>query len=295
MIEDLKADSARWDTERRTQSSRNSSGGSFASRDASGYSARLSSNSPLVQYRMSETHQSRQHHGPTNDNPYNNQDPYARESAYDGPRYPGTGAPGYNGAAGGFSQPYGGSGGGSYGYQQHPPPQQSPQPDPRYAGGYAQPMDRGSYATNQDGPSSYVHTGANMPPMPRGYTPTEAYPPSRGMSSSVANPSQPIYASVPPTQQSYPAPTSPFNYPGQVTSMHAPEGFSRASPAGQSNQQSPSGFPGQTQQFAETPNPRASVPPQSASSSSTTAAKRRSDRDDDRHGSSDRHSRQPRR
>ncbi|KAH6962646.1 hypothetical protein BKA56DRAFT_177024 [Ilyonectria sp. MPI-CAGE-AT-0026] len=44
MIEDIKADSARWDSERRAQTSRNATG---------------------VQYPYSETHQSRQHDGPT--------------------------------------------------------------------------------------------------------------------------------------------------------------------------------------------------------------------------------------
>lgn len=232
MIEDLKADSARWDTERRTQSSRNTSGGSFASRDA-GYSARMSSNSPVVQYRMSETHQSRQHHGPTNDNHYP-QDSYGREPQYnDGPRYPGTGTAGYNGASGPYSQSYSVGGGGGYGgYQQQPPqqqqpvqhpppPQQSPQPDPRYNGGYAQPsMDRDNrgYATNQDGlPPGYAHTGAHqsrgsMPP--RGY---DNYPPPNPiMPASAPAPAQPVYASAPAPQPSYPAPTSPFNnYPAQ--------------------------------------------------------------------------------
>ncbi|KAG5793233.1 hypothetical protein H9Q69_007711 [Fusarium xylarioides] len=84
MIEDLKADSARWDSERRAQTSRNTSG---------------------VQYRYSETHQSRQHHGPT-EGPYQT-DPYARDPGFDGPRYPGTGAPGYTGAAGSYGQSYG--------------------------------------------------------------------------------------------------------------------------------------------------------------------------------------------
>lgn len=234
MIEDLKADSARWDTERRTQSSRNTSGGSFASRDA-GYSARMSSNSPVVQYRMSETHQSRQHYGPTNEGHYS-QDSHGRDPTYDGPRYPGTGTAGYNGASGPYAQSYNVGGGGGYGYQQQPPshpppPQQSPQPDPRYNGGYSQPpMDRG-YSATQDGPPGYVHTGAhhrgNMPP-PRGYN--DNYPPSNPiMPSSVATPPQPVYASAPAPQPSYPAPASPFNnYPGQgppagspFPSMHA--------------------------------------------------------------------------
>lgn len=215
MIEDLKADSARWDTERRAQTSRNTPGGSFASRDAGVMPSGLSSNSPTVQYRMSETHQSRQHHGPT-EGPYQ-QDPYARDSAFDGPRYPGTGASGYTGASGAYQQQpqqhsYGPPSGGAYGYQQAP--SQSPQPDPRYPGSFAQApasgMDRG-FPSNQDSQPPYVHTGANMPP--RGYA-NDGYsgrmPPSSGA------PQQPIYASSAPIQPGYPATTSPYQYSGQM-------------------------------------------------------------------------------
>ncbi|ODA78542.1 hypothetical protein RJ55_05923 [Drechmeria coniospora] len=93
MIEDLKADSARWDSERRAQTSRNTSG---------------------VQYRYSETHQSRQNHGPT-EGPYK-ADTYARES-YESPGYPGTSAPGYSGAPDAYASP-------------PPPPQQHQQHQP---------------------------------------------------------------------------------------------------------------------------------------------------------------------
>ncbi|KAJ8121233.1 hypothetical protein ONZ43_g2266 [Nemania bipapillata] len=92
MIQDLKADSARWDQERRQQSaSRNSAGG--------------------VQYRNSDIHQSRQHLGPT-------------ESSYPGTagndpfdngpglRYPGSGTSGYTGAAGSYAQQYASAQGG---------------------------------------------------------------------------------------------------------------------------------------------------------------------------------------
>ncbi|PON21504.1 hypothetical protein TGAM01_v209667 [Trichoderma gamsii] len=49
MIEDLKADSARWDRERRAQTARNSSGGISASRYANSGAPRPRSNSPPVQ------------------------------------------------------------------------------------------------------------------------------------------------------------------------------------------------------------------------------------------------------
>ncbi|OTB03930.1 hypothetical protein M426DRAFT_262624 [Hypoxylon sp. CI-4A] len=105
MIEDLKADSARWDQERRQQSAsrNNAAGGTIASRDSNGVYVRLS-NSPIVQYRNSDTHQSRQYYGPTESgfaaDP--SRDPYGDAT----PRYPGTGSAGYTGAAGSYAQQY---------------------------------------------------------------------------------------------------------------------------------------------------------------------------------------------
>ncbi|KAL3955146.1 hypothetical protein ACCO45_010709 [Purpureocillium lilacinum] len=163
MIEDLKADSARWDNERRAQTSRNTSGGIHTSRDASGFPARPSSNSPVVQYRYSETHQSRQHHGPT-EAPFQ-ADPY-RDPGYEN-RYPGTGAPGYTGASGAYPPPqqqqqqqYAATSGGAYagGYQ---PTQQSPGPDPRFSSAQGGSMMRPGYQPSQDPP--YIGTGANLP------------------------------------------------------------------------------------------------------------------------------------
>jgi hypothetical protein len=206
MIDDLKADSARWDAERRAQTSRNTPGGSLASRDAPGMASRLSSNSPTVQYQMSQTHQSRQHYGPT-EGPYQS-DPYSRDAGYDGSRYPGTGAPGYTGASG---QPYGQQSqgyappsGGGYGYQQ-PPPSQSAQ-------SYAGLSQNGSNFSPMDNQNPYVHTNANMPP--RGYGGGDY----NRMSSSGA-PQQPVYATAAPTQPAYP---SPSPYAGQVGT---PSGF----------------------------------------------------------------------
>ncbi|KAK8070464.1 hypothetical protein PG997_010667, partial [Apiospora hydei] len=115
MIEDLKADSARWDQERRQQTARNPVGGTIAS--AGVYVQK--SNSPVVQYRNSDTHQSRQYYGPTEGaNQYSD----ASRDNYDAgaPRYPGTGSAGYNGASSnsGYpgSSPYAGQSGG-YGQQ----------------------------------------------------------------------------------------------------------------------------------------------------------------------------------
>ena len=96
MIDDLKADSARWEQERRQQSARsNTAGGIIASRESNDVHVRAS-NSPTVQYRNSETHSSRQYYGPTE----GAQPGYSENPGYgDAPRYPGTGSPGYTGAA----------------------------------------------------------------------------------------------------------------------------------------------------------------------------------------------------
>lgn len=206
MIEDLKADSARWDSERRAQTSRNTSGGIHASRNATGVPPRHSSNSPLVQYRHSETHQSRQHHGPT-EGPYQT-DPYARDSAFDNPRYPGTGAPGYTGAAGSYPQGYASTSGGAYaGYAQT---QQSPPPaDTRYgttpAGGSVLNQ---AYQATQD---SYMTMGANR--NQRGYA---SDPYANQMATSAAAAQQAVYATAAPTQAGYPASAAPYPYSGQV-------------------------------------------------------------------------------
>lgn len=62
MIADLKADSARWEAERRQTASRGQPSGGEYSRDAKDI---RNSNTPLVEYRSSTTHQSRQYYGPT--------------------------------------------------------------------------------------------------------------------------------------------------------------------------------------------------------------------------------------
>ncbi|POR35722.1 Uncharacterized protein TPAR_04077, partial [Tolypocladium paradoxum] len=215
MIEDLKADSARWDSERRAQTSRNTSGG---------------------QYRQSETHQSRQHRGPT-EGAYQ-ADPYARDSGYENPRYPGTGAPGYTGATGSFpsqpqqpqpqqqqqqqqqQQPYASSSGGAYpgGYQQA---QQSPPPDPRFAAQAASMM-RPGYQANQEPP--YIGTGANMPLS--GF-PQSNDPYNSRLGTSAAAPQQPIYATAPPPQPGYPASSSPY----QQFQTQAPAAVGQSYPA----------------------------------------------------------------
>lgn len=62
MISDLKADSERWDAERR-QRGQPSNG--ISSRDSNGQVR--NSNTPIVEYRSSTTHQSRQYYGPSSE------------------------------------------------------------------------------------------------------------------------------------------------------------------------------------------------------------------------------------
>lgn len=63
MIADLKADSARWDDERRATAPRGQPSNGTPSRDSNGFVRQ--SNAPTVGYRDSTTHQSRQYYGPT--------------------------------------------------------------------------------------------------------------------------------------------------------------------------------------------------------------------------------------
>ncbi|KAL7938398.1 hypothetical protein V8C35DRAFT_320211 [Trichoderma chlorosporum] len=289
MIEDLKADSARWDRERRAQTARNSSGGIIASRDATYGAPRPRSNSPTVQYRYSETHQSRQHHGPT-EPPFRDDSYPPRDGLYDAPRYPGTGAQGYNGASGpyqpqqqqqGYAPPSGGAygGNGNGGFQQ---PQQSPGPsDARYVGNpQGGPMMNQGYQ-NPDGP--YVSTGANMPP--RNY-PNDPYAGGHP-GPSVPAPQQPVYASNQPVQPGYPAPSYP--YPNQAPSgapVYATQPqdpfFGRgASP--NKNHPKPGGYASQGHAYDETPPPtRTSVPPAETQTPPRESSTRLSDREGDR-------------
>ncbi|KAI5464012.1 hypothetical protein BGZ63DRAFT_411859 [Mariannaea sp. PMI_226] len=302
MIEDLKADSARWDSERRAQTSHNTSGGIHASRDASGIPPRHSSNSPLVQYRYSETHQSRQHHGPTEAS--YQQDPYSRD-AYDGPRYPGTGTPGYTGAAGSSYQPQGypsTSGGGAYG--SYPQSQQSPSSmDPRF------PPPQASSSMNQAFPAAqdpYMAVGTNR--TPRGFTSNDPYanPAASAATTGASQPGYPATASYTyPSQvpasgaQSYATmqPQDPFYGRGAYNAGNSPKSPSRtrsdlASPAGQSAQQ---GYSAQgQQQYEETPRARTSATPTNTQSNPSAPSARRSERDSDRHPT-DRHHRSSRR
>ncbi|KAJ9160857.1 hypothetical protein NKR19_g2882 [Coniochaeta hoffmannii] len=86
MIQDLKADSARWDAERRAASRGQPGAAGAPSRGNDGY-------------RNSETHYQRQHYGPTSADPAYGDAMAVDPPSYNPPpmRYPGTGNSGYNG------------------------------------------------------------------------------------------------------------------------------------------------------------------------------------------------------
>lgn len=113
MIQDLKADSARWDAERRaaTRGQPGSAGGTKLSGNPNASFVRRS-NSPTAmprQYHNSEIHQQRQYYGPTSatDPASAYGDPMAVDppALYSQPpmRYPGTGNHGYNGVNSAYS------------------------------------------------------------------------------------------------------------------------------------------------------------------------------------------------
>lgn len=225
MIDDLKADSARWDNERRAQTSRNTSG---------------------VSYHQSETHQSRQHYGPS-ETPYQ-ADPYARDASHDSKRYPGTGAQGYTGTTSNYQQAaqqqqqqaYPGAA--AYGYGQA---QQVAGQDARYTspGGSMMPPPPAGYQ------EAYMATGANS--MSRAYASNGD--PYSSRSATAAPPQQPVYATSAPQQPGYPA-SSSYSYGGQVpasgapgypTTMHPQDPFLGR---GQSASQQPQGYSGHSQQ-----------------------------------------------
>jgi hypothetical protein len=178
MIEDLKADSARWDQERRQQTARNPVQGILSRSGADG-SRNTSSDSRIVQYRNSDTHQSRQYYGPTEASSGQAFADSSRDS-YDGgaPRYPGTGAPGYTGASPSYqSQQYAGQGGysGQQGYGNAPPPQFATSVPEPYAGGA--PMGAGGFGQPVQPDRPYVQVGANLHARPGGDSPMYANDP----------------------------------------------------------------------------------------------------------------------
>jgi hypothetical protein len=232
MIQDLKADSARWDQERRQQSAnRNSAGGGTVA--LNGVYIR-SSNTPPVQYRNSDIHQLRQHYGPT-ENAYasgsSGNDPYDS-----GPRYPGTGSSGYSGASGAYAQQYAPPQGGyttQQGYtansaQFAPPPGNVASygtGHPVAAAGYGQPAQDPPYnivgtnlrASSQSQTDPYGNDPYGAPRDPRG-DPRDQRVPVTTMASTRAT-----YATAGPSPSQYTTagPSSSY-YPQSATSATAP-------------------------------------------------------------------------
>ncbi|KAI4604329.1 hypothetical protein KJ359_000464 [Pestalotiopsis sp. 9143b] len=321
MIEDLKADSARWDQERRQQTSRGPVGGTHATRESPGVFIQKS-NSPVVQYRNSDTHQSRQYYGPTEATGGQYQD-NSRDSYDSVPRYPGTGSAGYTGASGGYqAQPYGGNQGGGYGQtgyttsQQQQQQQFSPGPmDVSYSGG-ASVAQTGFAQAATDRP--YQQMGANLvasrggdtvmygsdntyPSGPRGVPVTTMGQQARSTYVTTGAPGNVpgfppassaggYYQQAPTASQFVPSDSrDPFYGRGKYTSYQnfATRSDFLASPAG-----NPSYGTSHDSQYETNPAPRTSVPPPSshvATSGSSRHANRDSVERGDRHRDS-RHS-----
>jgi len=101
MIADLKADSERWDAERRQTQSRGQPSNGIPMRDSNGLVRK--SNTPIVEYRASTTHQSRQYYGPTEAAPGMATPGYAPSASSGGVAQQGVYDQGYG--SGGYTQP----------------------------------------------------------------------------------------------------------------------------------------------------------------------------------------------
>ncbi|KAI8950411.1 hypothetical protein F4801DRAFT_344929 [Xylaria longipes] len=302
MIQDLKADSARWDQERRQQSANrnNAGGGTIAS---NGVLIR-SSNTPPVQYRNSDIHQSRQYYGPT-EAPYSGtagNDPYDN-----GPRYPGTGSSGYTGAASSYPQQYAASQGGY--------PQQSytantahfaPPPGNVAPYGTGHPVASPGYGQSpQDPPYNIVganlRAGTQSQPDPYGNDPYGTARDPRGdprdqrvpVTSTMA-PARATYATAGPSSTQSFAGQNAYNYPPSATSASAPYPpavqpgdpfYGRASPAGTAAYSAAS-----DQQYESTPAHKRTGSSQSTQLPSSGSSRNRGERESvERHVERPRH------
>lgn len=259
MIEDLKADSARWDQERRQQSARNTGG---------------------VQYRNSDTHQSRQYYGPTEAPNY----PELARDPYDsGPRYPGTGNAGYTGAASSSypAQPYGGQSG--YSAQQQYSSAQQPQFSPSAQDSYV----GGSMAASSFSPPErpYHPVGANLTARVDTYGASDPYSSSSSRGgippSSMTQATRPTYvtsggppaagytatAGSAPYYSSQQPPSAASQFPSQQPQDPL---WGRASPAGATQSAYGSGL---DQQYETAPNSRATAPSPSTQMASSGSSR----------------------
>lgn len=292
MIADLKADSARWEQERR-----NHSGGTLTSHDSSAFFMRSSkSNSPPARYSDSQNRFSGAGLSQYDTSGAIYPSGTSRDSYESVPRYPGSDAPGYSASTG--SQPYHQdnrqSGYGAQ-YQQSAYPSQPP--DNRFpSSGFA---GSGSVYGSSNHPTSvvadphpYYATGTNMmvaQSQPQHHRPQDPYPDSRMEASS---------------RSAYP-PASAYSTPGQYYTSQ-PQGayppqpvdaFAGRQPYGSTGQgdilsSSSSQVPMYDRQYEPQPQYENQTPPPSrpvASSSSQaqtghsgSSHSRRSDRERDR-------------
>lgn len=168
MIQDLKADSSRWDAERRAASrgQPGAAGGTLLSSQPNSNFMR-SSNSPTALsrgnagYTSSETHHQRQYYGPTSADPAYGDAMAVDPPSYNPPpmRYPGTGNAGYNGVNSA-----------SYAAQQQRYEAQQSASYPTSAAQYAAAQQ--SYSPAPQAPDMYA-TG--IPPGPAGMVPQPAF------------------------------------------------------------------------------------------------------------------------
>jgi len=202
MIEDLKADSARWEQERRAKSSRNASGGINAPRDSSNPIYSRKSNSPTtVQYHHSDTYARRQRGGPSESIPFGSGREFDPPPSHDGPGYAGYTQ---QGGAGQFmpqqQQPQPGYPGANqrtpYPSGYPPAPNQYSQQDPGYVPSGQSNM---GYQQSQD---TWVHGAAR--PMNPGYREPSQYSPGMGTRDHMMT-TPPQQGNYPPPQHSQPA------------------------------------------------------------------------------------------
>lgn len=290
MIADLKADSARWEQERR-----NHSGGTLTSHDSSAFFMRSSkSNSPPARYSDSQNRFSGAglSQYDTSGAPYSSGP--TRDSYESVPRYPGSDAPGYSASTG--SQPYHQdnrqSGYGAQ-YPQSAYPTQAPDNrfPPQAAGSYATQYST-SHPTNVvPDPHPYYATNANFvaaQSQPQHHRPQD-YPDSRMDPSNSARYAPSAYTT--PSQAYYSSPPQGAYPPQPVDAFAGRQPYGSTSQAeilGSSSSQAPMydrQYESQPPYENQTPPPSrpvASSSSQAQTGHSGSSHSRRSDRDRDR-------------
>lgn len=296
MIADLKADSARWEQERR-----NHSGGTLTSHDSSAFLMRSSkSNSPPARYSDSQNRFSGAGLSQYDTSGATYPSGPSRDSYESVPRYPGSDAPGYSASTG--SQPYHQDNRqqqpGAYGapaYPQYPQAQDNRFP-PGSASAYGSAPNAysNSHPTQQPmDPHPYYAAGANLVTAPQQHPShhrsQDPYQDSRDPSRNYATPAS---AYGPSSQGYYSTPQAAAAYPAQPTDMFAGRtaygSTSQAEILGSSSSQAPmydrqyEPQPPYENQTPPPPRPVASSSSQAQTGHSGSSHSRRSDRERDR-------------